>query len=97
MHLTRSCCHSTSQYRGDILPKYQRLLKASKEKKEVLMNQRVSKRNLLQTSVHYDAEAISIYSLSSKWRKVSVAYSAESNWFGYSVEENTKGGKSLTI
>ena len=55
------------------------------------MNQRVSKRDLLQTSIHYDAEAISTYLLSIKRRKVSGTSPDESNWVGYPVEDNIKG------
>ena len=51
----------------------------------------VSKRDLLQTSVHSDAETISTDLFSRKRRKVSVTSSAESNWVGYPVEENNKG------
>ena len=46
---------------------------------------------LLQTLVHYDEEAISTDLLSSKRIKVSGISSAESNWVGYPVEENTEG------
>ena len=46
--------------------------------------------DLLQTSVHYDAEAISTEFLSNKKRKVSGTSSDESNWVGYPVEENIK-------
>ena len=88
MHLTRSCGHSISRCRGDILPKYQRQFRSLKEKKEFFINQRVSNNYLLQTSVHSGAEAISIYFLSSKIRKVYGTSSAESNWVGYLVENN---------
>ena len=54
-------------------------------------NQRVPKRDMLQTLVHSDAEAISIYLLSRKSRKLSGTSSSESNWVGYPVEENTEG------
>ena len=47
--------------------------------------------DMLQTSVHYDAEAISTYLISRKSRKVSSTSSAESNWVGYPVEDNTEG------
>ena len=51
----------------------------------------MSNRDLLQTLVHSDAEAISTALLSSKIRKVSGTSSAESNWVGYPVEENIAG------
>ena len=88
MHMTRSGGHIITRYRGEIIPKYQRQFKALKHKKEVLRNQRVSKRDMLQTSVHSDAEAISIDLISRKSRNVSGTSSAEYNWFGYPVEDN---------
>ena len=91
MRLTRSGGHRISRCRVDILPKYQRQLKALKEKNEIFRNQRVSKRYMLQTLVHSNAEAISIYLLLKKRRKVSGTSSAESNWVGYPAEENIKG------
>ena len=45
----------------------------------------------MQTSVHYDAEAISTDLISRKRRNVSGTSSAESNWVGYPVEDNTEG------
>ena len=51
----------------------------------------VSKMDLLQTSIHSDAEAISTYLLSRKNRKVSGTSSAESNWVGYPAKENIEG------
>ena len=92
MHLTRLGGHSIARYNGEILPKYQLQFKELKEKKEVLRNQRVSNRYLLQTLVHSDAEDISTDLLSRKMRKVSGTSSAESNWVWYTVEENIKGG-----
>ena len=47
MHPTRPGGHRIALCRGEIIPKYQRHLKALKERKEVLRNQRVSKRYLL--------------------------------------------------
>ena len=47
----------------------------------------MSKRYLLTTSVHYDADFISTDLLSRKRRKLSGTSSAESNWSGYPVEE----------
>ena len=90
MHLTRSGGHSIDRCRGEILPKYQRQFKALKEKKEVSRNQRVSKRDILRTLVHFGTEDISTYFLSRKRRKVSGTSSAESNWVGYPVEDNIK-------
>ena len=52
----------------------------------------VSKRDLLQTSVNYDAEDISTDLLSSKRIGVYGTSSDESNWVGYPVEENIEGG-----
>ena len=49
MHLTRSGGHSIAQLRGEILSKDQRQFKVLKEKKQLFRNQRVSKRDLLQT------------------------------------------------
>ena len=77
MKLTSSGSHSISRCRGETLPKYQRRLKVLKEKKEVSRNQRVSKRGLLQTLVHSDAEAILTDFLSRKGRKVYGNFSAE--------------------
>ena len=82
MHLTGSGVHSIARCRGDILPKYQLQLKALKEKKEVLKNQRVSKRGMLQTLVHSGAEAISTGFLSREKIKVYGNSSAELNWVG---------------
>ena len=48
--------------------------------------------DLLQTLFHSYAETISTYFLSRKSRKLSGTSSAESNWVGYPVEENTEGG-----
>ena len=45
----------------------------------------------MQTLVHSDAEAISTDFFSKKRRNISGNSSAESNWVGYPVEENTKG------
>ena len=92
MHLIISGVHIISRCRGEILYKYQRHFKELKEKKEVLRNQIVSKRDLLQTMFHSDAEDISTNLLSSKGRKISSTSSAESNWVGYQVEEYMKGG-----
>ena len=47
----------------------------------------VSKRDLFQTSVNYDAEDISTDLLSSKRIGVYGTSSDESNWVGYPVEE----------
>ena len=48
----------------------------------------LSKRDMLQTSVHSDAEAISADFLSRKGGNLSGASSDESNWFEYPVKEN---------
>ena len=66
IHLTISGGHIMVRVRFEILPKYQRQFKALQEKKEVSRNQRVSNRDILQTLVHSDAEAISTYLLSRK-------------------------------
>ena len=52
----------------------------------------VSNRDMLYTVVHSYVETISADFLSRKSRKVSGTSSAESNWFGYTIEENIKGG-----
>ena len=92
MHLTISGGQIIYRGRFEILPKYQRQFKELKEKKEVLRNQGVSKMDLLQTSVHSDAEAVSTDFLSRKGRKLFGTSSAESNWVGYPVEEKVEGG-----
>ena len=56
-----------------------------------MRNQRVSKRDLLQTSIHSGEKAISTDFLSIKSRKVYGNSSDEYNWVGYPVEENIKG------
>ena len=71
MHMTRSGDHIIAWCRGEILSKYQRQFKALKEKKLLFRNQRVSKSDMLQTSVHSGAEAISTDFISRKRRKVS--------------------------
>ena len=90
MHLNISGVHNISQCRGEILPKYQCKFKALREKEKFSRNQRVSKRDLLQTSFHSGAEDISTNSPSKNSRKVSGTPSAESNWVGYPVDENTE-------
>ena len=47
---------------------------------------------MLQTVIDSDAEAISIYLLSRKRRKVYGTSSSESNCFCYPIEDNIKGG-----
>ena len=61
------------------------------KKNEFFRDLRVSKRDLLHTSVHSDAEAISTHLVSSKRRKLSGTSSAELNWVGFPVEENIEG------
>ena len=80
--MNRSGSHIIAQCRGDILPKYQHKFKSLKEKNEVSRNQRVSKRDMMQTLVHSDAKAISTYFLSKNKRKVYGISSAESNCVG---------------
>ena len=91
MNLTRSGGHSISQFRGDILPKYQRQFKVLKEKKEFFRNQRVSKIDMLQTSVHSDAEAISTYFLSRKSRKFLVPLLLNQIGLGTQLRKTSKG------
>ena len=79
MQLTRSGGHRISRCRGEILPKYQRQFKALKENKEVLRNQRVSNRDMLQAVVHSDVDVIPTDMLSRKRRNLSSTFSAESN------------------
>ena len=51
----------------------------------------MSQKDLLQTLVHSDAEAISTYFLSRKCRNVSGTSFNKSNWVGYPVEKKIKG------
>ena len=53
-----------------------------------MSNQRVFKRDVLQTLIHSDAEAISTDLISSKRKNVYSTSSDESNWARYPVEEN---------
>ena len=61
--MTRSVGHTIARCRGEILPKFQRQFKESREKKEFSSNQKVANMDLLQTFIHYDAEVISTYLL----------------------------------
>ena len=58
-----------------------------------MRNQRLAKRDLLHTSVHYYVEDISKYFLSRERIKVSGTSSDESNLVGYPIEDNIEGAR----